>query len=94
MDCIITLDPRSYCSMLRADTRMAPRSLAKIVALTGNLECIFDRFVADSADIPKNYSQHGRPWPRKPSVFAAINRKITAGSWLFLAVFLPSCSVD
>jgi len=42
---------------------------------------------ADTADIPENYSQHGWPWPRKPSVSVTIDRKITAGTWLFLAVF-------
>jgi hypothetical protein len=38
---------------------------------------------------PENYSQHGRPRPRKFSVSRTIDRKITTRCWLFLAVSLP-----
>jgi hypothetical protein len=39
---------------------------------------------------PEHYSQQGERWPRKPSVSATVDRKITAGSWLFLLA-VPGC---
>jgi hypothetical protein len=47
-------------------------------------------YFADTDDIPENYSQRGWRWPRKSSVSATIDRKITAGTWLLAGCFLAA----